>query len=94
MRKRDFLIRFVLTFAVALVVNVLVVYLWDLIREGQGMFDWYRSLTIAFFIAIFVTLAGRDNSYMNFRIQPRSRPAKVVRGRPRVVLEPPHLIVV
>ena len=57
MVKRDFLARFALTFATAFVVNMLVVYLWDLLAKGLGTFDWYRSLTIAFFIGIFVTLA-------------------------------------
>jgi hypothetical protein len=57
MRKRDFLARFVITFSLAFVVNVLVVYLWDFLAEGRGTFDWYKSLTVAFFISIFVTLA-------------------------------------
>jgi hypothetical protein len=53
--KRGFLARFAFMFATAFVVNVLVVYLWDLLAEGRGTFDWYRSLTIAFLIGIFVT---------------------------------------
>lgn len=57
MRKSEFLARFAFTFATAFVVNVLVVYLWDILAEGRGTFDWYRSLTIAFLIGIFVTLA-------------------------------------
>lgn len=57
MRKRDFLARFALTFATAFVVNVLVVYLWDLLAEGRGTFNWYQSLTIAFFVGISLTLA-------------------------------------
>jgi hypothetical protein len=57
MNNKDFFARFVLTFALAFVVNVLVVYLWDLLAEGRGTFDWYRSLMIALFIGIFVTLA-------------------------------------
>lgn len=56
MRKRNFISRFALTFVAAFVANVLVVYLWDLLTEGRGTFDWYRSLTIAFLIGIFVTL--------------------------------------
>jgi hypothetical protein len=57
MRKRDFVARFAFTFITAFVVNVLVGYLWDLLAEGHGTFDWYRSLTIAFIIGIFVPLA-------------------------------------
>jgi hypothetical protein len=58
MSKRDFMARFTFTFMTAFVVNVLVVYLWDLLAEGRGTFDWYRSLMIAFLISIFVTLAN------------------------------------
>jgi hypothetical protein len=57
MKKSGFLARFAFTFITAFVVNVLVVYLWDWLAEGRGTFDWYRSLTIALFIGIFVTLA-------------------------------------
>jgi len=57
MWERGFLARFAFTFITAFVVNVLVVYLWDLLAEGRGTFDLYRSLTIAFLIGIFVTLA-------------------------------------
>jgi hypothetical protein len=57
MSKRELLARFAITFAVAFIVNVLVVYFWDLIKEGEGTFDWPLSLVIAFFIGVFVTLA-------------------------------------
>lgn len=58
MGKRDFLARFAFTFATALAVNLVVVYLWDLLADGGGMFHWYRSLTIALLIALFVALAS------------------------------------
>ncbi|HSW35499.1 MAG TPA: hypothetical protein VLH18_02735 [Candidatus Limnocylindrales bacterium] len=55
--KKGFLVRFAFIFTIALVVNLLVVYLWDLPAAGQGTFDLYRSVTIAFFTGIIVTLA-------------------------------------
>jgi hypothetical protein len=39
MRNRGFLSRFALTFATALLVNVLIVYLLPLLVEGRGTFD-------------------------------------------------------
>lgn len=43
MKIKDFLIRFVIAFVVAFVVNAIVVYLWSLIRYGEGTFNWGLS---------------------------------------------------
>lgn len=48
MKIKDFLIHFVVAFVVAFVINAVVVYLWNLIRFGDGAFNW----SLAFFFGI------------------------------------------
>jgi L-cystine uptake protein TcyP (sodium:dicarboxylate symporter family) len=60
MKIKDFLIRFLIAFVVAFVINALVVYLWNLIRYGEGAFNW--SLAFYFGIVcgiVFGILLGR-----------------------------------
>lgn len=45
-------------FAIAFIVNIIVVYLWDLFFHGQGSFDLGSSLAIA--LAISVALSFID----------------------------------
>jgi len=52
MKIKDFLIRFAIIFALALIVNTIVVYLWNLIVHGEGAFNWGLSLTLAIVLAI------------------------------------------
>lgn len=46
------------SFAIAFIVNIIVVYLWDLFFHGQGTFDLGSSLVIA--LAIGVVLSSID----------------------------------
>ena len=56
MKIKEFLIRFVIVFAVVFVVNAIVVYLWNLIMHGQGTFDWGLSFTLAIVVGIILPL--------------------------------------
>jgi hypothetical protein len=40
MKIKELLIHFVVAFVVAFIVNAIVVYLWNLIRYGGGVFHW------------------------------------------------------
>lgn len=59
MKIKKFLINFVIAFTVTFVVNAIVIYLWNLIRYGEGAFDWGLSFTLAIAtgIGIGLTLA-------------------------------------
>lgn len=59
MKIKEFLIRFAIVFVLAFVSNAIVVYLWNMLRHGQGDFDWGTSLTLAIVLGIVlpVTLA-------------------------------------
>ena len=52
MKIKRFLIQFVTIFALAFVINTIVVYLWNLIAHGEGAFDWGLSFTLAIVLAI------------------------------------------
>ena len=52
MKIKRFLIDFVIVFALAFVTHTIVVYLWNLIRHGEGAFDWVFSLTLAIVLGI------------------------------------------
>ena len=56
MKIKEFLIRFVIVFAVVFVVNAIVVYLWNLIVHGEGAFNWGLSLTLAIVVGIILPL--------------------------------------
>ena len=55
----DFLARFVFTFVIVLIVNAAVVWLWNLVRHGAGMFDWGTSLVFAVVFGIVFPLVYR-----------------------------------
>lgn len=50
--------KFLISFIVAFIVNIIVVYLWDLFFHGQGTFNLGSSLTIA--LALSITLSFID----------------------------------
>ncbi len=52
MKIKRFLIQFVTIFALSFVTNTIVVYLWNLLRHGEGAFDWGLSLTFAIVLGI------------------------------------------
>ena len=56
MKIKKFLIHFVTTFAVVFVVNAIVVYLWNLIRYGEGAFNWQLTFTLAIIVGIILPL--------------------------------------
>ena len=50
--------KFLISFIVAFIVNIIVVYLWDLFFHGQGTFNFGFSLTVA--LALSVVLSFID----------------------------------
>ena len=52
MKIKNLLISFVTTFALVFIVNVIVIYLWNLIMHGQGAFNWGLSFTLAVIVGI------------------------------------------
>jgi len=54
MNIKKLLISFVTIFTVTLVVAAIVTYLWNLIRHGQGAFDWETSFRLAIILGIAV----------------------------------------
>ena len=57
MKIKSFLIGFVTTFAVTLVVAALVTYLWNLIAHGQSAVDWETSFRFAIILGIALPVA-------------------------------------
>ena len=53
MENRSLLTDFVIMFSITLIVNAIIIYVWNLIRYGEGIFNWELS----FALAIGVTLA-------------------------------------
>ena len=56
MKIKDFVYYFLLAFGVTLIVNAIVVYLWNLIRHGKGMFNWETSFFFAIPLGIVLPL--------------------------------------
>ena len=56
MKIKDFLIRFAIIFALVLVINPIVVYVWNLVRHGEGAFDWQLSFTLAIIVGIILAV--------------------------------------
>ena len=56
MKIKKFLIHFAIAFPVAFVVtfvtNAIVVYLWNLIAHGQGVFEWDTAFRFAIMLGI------------------------------------------
>ena len=55
MNIKSFLVRFIVTFAIAFTVNAVVIYIWNLFQKG-GIFKWEQSFVIALFIGIILSL--------------------------------------
>ena len=56
MKIKGFLIGFVATFAVTLVVAAIVTYLWSLIFHGAGAIDWETSFLLAIILGIILPI--------------------------------------
>ena len=56
MNIKNFLVRFIVTFAIAFTVNAIVIYIWNLFRESGSAFEWEQSFVIAIFIGIILSL--------------------------------------
>lgn len=56
MEIKKFLIDFVILFCITLVINAIVIYLWNLIRHGEGAFDWELSFALSVAIGIALPL--------------------------------------
>ncbi|MEK7325882.1 MAG: hypothetical protein AAB217_11565 [Chloroflexota bacterium] len=57
MNARKLLADFVITFGVALVVTVLVTFLWSLVFHGAGAVDWETSFRFAIIFGIVFPLS-------------------------------------
>ena len=57
MKIKSFLIGFVTTFAVTLVVAAIVTYLWNLIAHGQSAVDWETSFRFVIILGIALPVA-------------------------------------
>ncbi len=58
MKIKRFLIDFLIVFTVAFVVNLIVVFLWNLIFHGQGSFEWETALRFAIILGIILPSIG------------------------------------
>ena len=56
MKIKKFLMHFVTTFAVTFVVNAIVVYIWNVIRHGEGAFNWETTFFFAITFGIVLPL--------------------------------------
>lgn len=52
MKIKRFLMHFVIVFSITFVVNAIVVYLWNLIRHGEGAFNWETTFFFAIVLGI------------------------------------------
>ncbi|OGO08070.1 MAG: hypothetical protein A2Y92_01020 [Chloroflexi bacterium RBG_13_57_8] len=55
MNMKNFIVRFIVTFAIAFTVNAVVIYIWNLFDKG-GTFKWEQSFVIAIFIGVILSL--------------------------------------
>ena len=62
---KDFFIRFGITFSItsiiAFITNTIIIYLWNLIRYGEGTFEWEKtfffSITLGIILGIILPLS-------------------------------------
>ena len=59
MKIKRFLIDFLIVFTVAFVVNLIVVFLWNLIAHGQGSFEWETPFRFAIILGIILPLLSK-----------------------------------
>ena len=57
MKIKNLLIGFVTTFALTLVIAIIVTYLWNLIAHGQNTVDWETSFRFAIILGIALPVA-------------------------------------
>ena len=58
MKIKRFLIHFVIIFALVFVVNPIVIYVWNIIRHGEGSFNWQTTFVLAIVLGIVLPLVG------------------------------------
>lgn len=59
MKIKRFLIDFLITFTAVFVVNLIVVFLWNLIAHGQGSFEWETAFRFAIILGIILPILTR-----------------------------------
>ena len=52
MKIKRFLIHFVIFFALVFVINPIVIYVWNLIRHGEGAFNWQTTFFLAIVLGV------------------------------------------
>ena len=58
MKAKDFILRFLITFGVALIANILITICWNYFIKSNGwIIDWETSFRIALLLAIVIPLA-------------------------------------
>lgn len=58
MKAKEFVVRFLITFGVALTANILITICWNYFIKGNGwIIDWETSFRIALLLAIVIPLA-------------------------------------
>lgn len=62
MKIKRFLVHFLIVFAVTFVVNAVVVYLWNLVVHGQGIFNWETSFLFAIILGIILSITRDTKS--------------------------------
>jgi hypothetical protein len=55
MRTKKLAVEFITVFAVALVITVIVTYLWNIIGHGESTIDWETSIRFAVIFGITLT---------------------------------------
>jgi hypothetical protein len=55
MRTKKLAVEFITVFAVALVITVIVTYLWNIIGHGESTMDWETSIRFAIIFGITLT---------------------------------------
>jgi hypothetical protein len=56
MNSKNFIVRFIVTFAIVFTVNAIVIYFWNMAKKGSPPFQWGQALVIALFIGIIMSL--------------------------------------
>jgi hypothetical protein len=58
MKTKKFILRFLMTFGIAFIVNILITICWNYFIKGNGSeIEWETSLRIALLLAIVIPLA-------------------------------------
>jgi len=57
MVKKEFFKILGISFVLVFITNAIIVYLWNLIFHGKGVFDWGLAVVVAIAISIAISLA-------------------------------------